>query len=193
MWDCVGFYTSSWFFSWKEGGKFYLKSTQALWLTAGRTLFPHLEGWFESSWKQQMCKLIAPCFSSVLLRDQILTWHGQKERVGLSVLISQHSITSWTSNNIAIHYSWLWKQSHTAQDWEAVAGLYREPWWLHVYPELPWLRAQTEKTSNVISWGQGWGGVIRFTLPKARKSRSVWEEVKIRWYCLQLQFLSLLL
>ena len=113
--------------------------------------------------------------------------------MGLSVLINQHSITSWTSNNFAIRYSWLRKQSRTAQDWEAVAGLYREPRWLHVYLELPWLRAQTEKTWTVTSWGLGWAGVIRFTLPKARKSRSLWEEVEICWYWLQLQLLSSLL
>lgn len=66
-------------------GKILSKECRGFVVTAGTTSFPNLQGRFKSSCKQQMCRRIAPCFSSVLLRGQILTWHGQGRNGWVSV------------------------------------------------------------------------------------------------------------
>lgn len=95
--------------------KIFFKEQRSFVITAVRTLFVCLEGRLEGSCKQQMCRFTAPCFSSALVRGQILT-QTRKERVHLSIFINHYSITPSASNNFAIYYSKLGMQSCAAQD-----------------------------------------------------------------------------
>lgn len=173
------------FFSWKEGGKFYLEY-RGFMITAGRSSFPNLEGRFESSCKQQMCRLIAPCFSSVLLKRSNL----DLTRTGRNAWVSVYSSTSTGSHHELKIICYALFMTWTAEP--NSSGLRDSGWAVQgttMAPRLPWIAlAQSTDWKNMDcnQLKTGWTGVIRFTLPKARKSRSVWEEVEICWYCLQL-------